>query len=79
MKIKTKILDKTISTPALRYAKDGDAGIDLTATAQIELLKFRKVTLVLSSRYTMLYDVFFKYSVVISLFIIIMLIMISWR
>lgn len=52
MKIKTKILDKTIPTPALRYAKHGDAGIDLTATAQIELLKFRKDTLVLSSRYT---------------------------
>lgn len=34
MKIKTKILDKTIPTPALKYAKEGDAGIDLTATSK---------------------------------------------
>lgn len=33
MKVKTKIIDKTIETPLLKYAKKGDAGIDLTATS----------------------------------------------
>lgn len=34
MKIKTKIIDKNIHTPKLQYAKNGDAGIDLTATSK---------------------------------------------
>lgn len=33
LNVKTKILDPSIPTPALQYAKDGDAGIDLTATS----------------------------------------------
>lgn len=33
LNVKTKILDPTIPTPALQYAKNGDAGIDLTATS----------------------------------------------
>lgn len=33
MKVKTKIIDKSVLTPLLRYAKQGDAGIDLTATS----------------------------------------------
>lgn len=34
MKVKTKIIDKSIETPALKYAKQGDAGIDLTTTSK---------------------------------------------
>ena len=34
LNVKTKILDPSIPTPALQYAKDGDAGIDLTATSK---------------------------------------------
>lgn len=34
MKVKTKILNKEIDTPKLKYAKNGDAGIDLTATSK---------------------------------------------
>lgn len=34
MKVKTKIIDKRIPTPSLKYAKPGDAGIDLTATSK---------------------------------------------
>lgn len=34
MKVRTKIIDKSIFTPLLRYAKQGDAGIDLTATSK---------------------------------------------
>ncbi len=34
MKVKTKIIDKTIETPMLNYSKKGDAGIDLTATSK---------------------------------------------
>ena len=34
LNVKTKILDPSIPTPALQYAKDGDAGIDLTATSR---------------------------------------------
>ena len=34
MIIKTKIINKEIETPPLKYAKDGDAGIDLTATSK---------------------------------------------
>lgn len=34
MKVRTKIIDKNIETPALKYAKEGDAGIDLTATSK---------------------------------------------
>lgn len=33
MKVKTRIIDKSIKTPTLQYAKNGDAGIDLTATS----------------------------------------------
>jgi dUTP pyrophosphatase len=33
MKVKTRIIDKSIKTPPLQYAKRGDAGIDLTATS----------------------------------------------
>lgn len=32
MKVKTKIIDKSIPMSPLSYAKEGDAGIDLTAT-----------------------------------------------
>ena len=34
MKVKTKIIDVNINTPKLSYAKEGDAGIDLTATSK---------------------------------------------
>ena len=34
MKVKTKIINKSIPTPPLKYAKDGDAGIDLIATSK---------------------------------------------
>lgn len=34
MKVRTRIVDKSINTPHLKYAKDGDAGIDLTATSK---------------------------------------------
>lgn len=34
MIVKTKILNKEINTPELKYAKNGDAGIDLTATSK---------------------------------------------
>lgn len=34
MIVKTKILDKSIETAKLQYAKEGDAGIDLTATSK---------------------------------------------
>lgn len=34
MKVKTKILNKEIDTTKLKYAKNGDAGIDLTATSK---------------------------------------------
>lgn len=34
MKVKTKIINKDIPTPSLKYAKKGDAGIDLTATSK---------------------------------------------
>ena len=34
MKVKVKILNKEIDTPKLKYAKNGDAGIDLTATSK---------------------------------------------
>jgi len=34
MKVKTKIIDKSITTSPLGYAKTGDAGIDLTATSK---------------------------------------------
>ena len=34
MIVKTKILDKSIKTAKLQYAKEGDAGIDLTATSK---------------------------------------------
>lgn len=34
MKVKTKILNKEIDTPKLKYAKNGGAGIDLTATSK---------------------------------------------
>lgn len=33
MKVRTKIIDKSIPTPPLKYAIQGDAGIDLTATS----------------------------------------------
>lgn len=33
MKVKTRIIDPNLPTPALGYAKPGDAGIDLTATS----------------------------------------------
>ena len=32
LNVKTKILDPSIPTPALQYAKHGDAGMDLTVT-----------------------------------------------
>ena len=34
LKVKTKIIDVNINTPKLSYAKEGDAGIDLTATSK---------------------------------------------
>ena len=34
MKVKTKIIDVNINTPKLTYSKEGDAGIDLTATSK---------------------------------------------
>ena len=34
LKVKTKIIDKSIEMPTLKYAKDGDAGIDLIATSK---------------------------------------------
>lgn len=34
MKVKTKIINKEIPTAPLQYAKNGDAGIDLTATSK---------------------------------------------
>lgn len=34
MKVKTKIINKEILTAPLQYAKNGDAGIDLTATSK---------------------------------------------
>ncbi len=34
LKVKTKIIDKYIEMPTLKYAKDGDAGIDLIATSK---------------------------------------------
>ena len=34
MIVKTKILNKEINTPELKYAKNGDAGFDLTATSK---------------------------------------------
>lgn len=34
MKVKTRIINHTIPTPPLKYAIDGDAGIDLTATSK---------------------------------------------
>ena len=34
MKVKTKIINKEIPTAPLQYAKNGDAGIDLTATSE---------------------------------------------
>lgn len=34
MKVKTKIINKEIPTAPLQYAKNGDAGIDLTATSR---------------------------------------------
>ena len=34
MKVKTKIINKDLPTPPLKYAKQGDAGIDLTATSK---------------------------------------------
>ena len=34
MKVKTKIINKEIPTATLQYAKNGDAGIDLTATSK---------------------------------------------
>ena len=34
MQVKTKIINKEINTPELKYAKNGDAGIDLTATSK---------------------------------------------
>jgi dUTP pyrophosphatase len=34
MIVRTKILDKSIKTPELKYARPGDAGIDLTATSK---------------------------------------------
>lgn len=33
MKVKTRIINKSIETAPLKYAKEGDAGIDLTATS----------------------------------------------
>ena len=35
MKVKTKIINPEIETPPLQYAKNGDAGIDLTATSKV--------------------------------------------
>ena len=34
MQVKTKIINKEIETPVLKYSKQGDAGIDLTATSK---------------------------------------------
>ena len=34
MQVKTKIINKEIETPLLKYSKQGDAGIDLTATSK---------------------------------------------
>ena len=34
LKVKTKIIDKSIEMPTLKYAKHGDAGIDLVATSK---------------------------------------------
>lgn len=34
MKVKTRIINKEIETESLKYAKEGDAGIDLTATSK---------------------------------------------
>lgn len=34
MQVKTKIFNKEIETPVLKYSKQGDAGIDLTATSK---------------------------------------------
>lgn len=33
LKVKTRIINKDLKTPPLQYAKQGDAGIDLTATS----------------------------------------------
>lgn len=33
MKVRTRIINKEIETQSLKYAKEGDAGIDLTATS----------------------------------------------
>ena len=34
MQVKTKIINKEIETPVLKYSKQGDAGIDLTSTSK---------------------------------------------